>query len=57
MFSPVIVTSTLVPACPPIGIIVSKRGAGRQTSWASDAAPSQNAIMPATRRDECCFGA
>ncbi len=50
MFSPVIVTSKLVPACPPIGNIVSKRGAGRQTSWASDAAPSQNPIMLAAKR-------
>ena len=33
-FSPVIVTSTLVPACPPIGMTVSRRGAGRQTCWA-----------------------
>ena len=29
MFSPVIATSKLVPACPPIGITVSKRGSGQ----------------------------
>jgi hypothetical protein len=31
--SPVIVTSTVSPAVPPIGIVVSNRGIGRQTDW------------------------
>ena len=34
VFSPVIVTSTVVPACPPMGMTVSKRGSGSVTCWA-----------------------
>src|SRR6056297_1960136 len=33
--SPLIVTSKVVPTCPPIGIVVSRRGAGRQTDGAA----------------------
>lgn len=46
MFSPVMVTSTLCPACPPIGIMVSKRGSGSVTCCAEAAAVSKT---PAAR--------
>src|SRR4051794_15790496 len=55
MSSPAIATSKLVPARPPIGVIVSNRGAGRQTTWASDGAPSDNAIRPATTPIAVCL--
>ena len=34
VFSPVIVTSTFVPTCPPMGMTVSRRGSGKVTCWA-----------------------
>ncbi len=34
VLSPVIVTSTFVPACPPIGMTVRRRGNGSVTCWA-----------------------
>ena len=50
MFSPERVTSTLVPACPPIGMSVSRRGAGRQTCCAMEADASHSDAAPARTR-------
>lgn len=37
-------TSTLVPACPPIGVTVSRRGAGRHTCWATTGAAPRRTV-------------
>ena len=46
-FSPVTVTSTVVPSCAPIGIVVSKRGVGRITCWAEAELARENQATPA----------
>ena len=46
-FSPVRLTSTVVPTCAPIGIVVSKRGVGRITCWAKAELARANQATPA----------
>src|SRR6478609_619841 len=48
--SPVIVTSKVVPTCPPIGIIVSRRGRGSVTCWANAGAARQMATEKRAER-------
>ena len=47
--SPVSVTTTSVPAWPPIGIVVNSRGAGRPTDCARQGAPTANRVRAMTR--------
>ena len=49
-FSPVMATSTVVPTCAPIGIVVSRRGVGRMTDWAKAEPASANQAIPAKTR-------